>query len=84
MGGKVSYTSIKKYEDKAYDKITLRVKKGNRAIIKTAAKAAGETANYYINMAIKQRLERENAPNAEAFELLMDIEKGPDAETSEP
>ena len=44
MGGKVSYTSIKKYEDKAYDKMPLRVKKGNRAIIKTAAKAAGETA----------------------------------------
>ena len=67
MGGKTSYASIKKYEDKAYDKMLLRVKKGEREKIKAAADAKGLSVNQFIIKAI-----------------AAEMEKGPDAETSEP
>ena len=34
MGGKNSYESIKRYEDKAYDKVLVRFPKGKKDIIK--------------------------------------------------
>ena len=37
MGGKNSYESIKRYQDKAYDKILLRTSKGEREVIKSHA-----------------------------------------------
>ena len=69
MGGRNSYASTKRYQDKTYEKITLRVHIGERDIYKAAADAAGESVNIYIKKAIEQRMARE---------------KGPDAETSEP
>ena len=64
MGGKTSYASIKKYEDKTYDKMLLRVKKGEREKIKAAAEAKGLSVNQFIVGAIEQRLEREKGPDA--------------------
>lgn len=53
MGGKTSYESIKKYEDKAYDKILIRIKpKGKLDTIKAYAAAHGESANSFINNAV--------------------------------
>ena len=60
MSGKTSYQSIKKYEDKAYDKILLRIPKGQRNIIKSAADTVGESINGYIKKAITERMERDN------------------------
>ena len=37
-----------------------------RAAIKAAADAAGESVNVYINRAVEERMERENAPTAPA------------------
>ena len=42
MGGKNSYESIKRYQDKAYDAIPLRVKKGKKEAIKSHAEARGD------------------------------------------
>lgn len=54
MGGKTSYESIKKYEDKAYDKILIRIKpKGKLDAIKSFAGARGESVNGFINNAIE-------------------------------
>ena len=63
MGGKNSYESIKRYEDKAYDKVLVRFPKGKRDIIKTHAEAHSESVNSFINRAIDEAIERdESAP----------------------
>ena len=45
MGGKNSYESIKKYQDKAYDKILVRIPKGQKDTIQAHAQAQGESVN---------------------------------------
>ena len=63
MGGKNSYESIKRYEDKAYDKVLVRFPKGKKDIIKTHAEAHSESVNGFINRAIDEAIERdESAP----------------------
>ena len=63
MGGQNSYESIKRYEDKAYDKVLVRFPKGKKDIIKTHAEAHSESVNSFINRAIDEAIERdESAP----------------------
>ena len=63
MGGKNSYESIKRYEDKAYDKVLVRFPKGKKDIINTHAEAHSESVNSFINRAIDEAIERdESAP----------------------
>ena len=63
MGGKNSYESIKRYEDKAYDKVLVRLPKGKKDIIKAHAEAHSESVNGFINRAIDEAIERdESAP----------------------
>lgn len=65
MGGKNSYESIKRYEDKTYDKVLVRFPKGKKDIIKTHAEAHSESVNGFINRAIDEAIERdESAPTA--------------------
>jgi predicted HicB family RNase H-like nuclease len=65
LGGKNSYESIKRYEDKAYDKVLVRFPKGKKDIIKTHAEAHNESVNGFINRAIDEAIERdESAPAA--------------------
>ena len=65
MGGKNSYESIKRYEDKAYDKVLVRFPKGKKDIIKAHAEAHSESLNGFINRAIDEAIERdESAPAA--------------------
>ena len=65
MGGKNSYESIKRYEDKAYDKVLVRFPKGKKDIIKAHAEAHSESVNGFINRAIDEAIERdESAPVA--------------------
>ena len=45
-----------KFINEKYDRINLTVPKGEKAIIKEKAAAAGERVNEYINQAIKQRM----------------------------
>lgn len=60
MGGKNSYESIKRYEDKAYDKVLVRMPKGRKAEIQSHTGASGQSVNGFINEAIDEKLERDN------------------------
>lgn len=59
LGGKNSYESIKRYEDKAYDKVLVRMPKGQKELIQTHAEAQGESTNGFINRAISETMERD-------------------------
>jgi len=56
MGGKTSNESKKKYNEKAYDRIQLVVKKGQRDKIKAHAAALGISLNSYIVSLIEKDL----------------------------
>lgn len=47
-----------RYNDKAYDRINIVVKKGKKEIIQAHAAAQGESVNSLINKAIDEKLER--------------------------
>lgn len=64
MGGKNSYESIKKYQDKAYDKILVRIPKGQKDTIQAHAQAQGESVNSFIGRAISETIERDKAAPA--------------------
>ena len=51
-----------------YDRVEILVKKGERAIIKEIAAAAGQNVSEYINQAIKERMERDQRMTAEEQE----------------
>ncbi len=59
MGGRNSYESIKRYEDKTYDKVLLRLPKGCKSELQTHAVSSGESLNGFINRAIHEALERD-------------------------
>ena len=60
MGGKNSYESIKRYEDKAYDKVLVRMPKGQKEVIKAhAEKHDGGSVNSFINRAITNQIEQD-------------------------
>lgn len=48
--------AVEKYNSKAYDRLTFRVKKEDTENIKAAAAAAGETLNSFIYNAVRQRM----------------------------
>lgn len=47
-----------KYETKTYDKVLLRMKKGERDNVKAKADEIGESLNEFILKAINERIER--------------------------
>ena len=47
-----------KYNAKAYDTILVRVQKGQKEYIQSAAAALGETVNGFVKKAIEERIER--------------------------
>ena len=50
-----------KYNAKAYDRIALQVKKGRKDILKAHAESCGESLNGFVNRAIDETIERDNA-----------------------
>ena len=64
---KAQQKAVAKYMKNNYDEIKVRVEKGKREIIKTAATASGESVNGYIKKAVDQRMEREAANNDPVF-----------------
>lgn len=68
MGGKNSYESIKRYQDKAYDKILVRLPKGQKDTIQAHAQAQGESVNGFIGRAISETMERDKSKPAPAAE----------------
>ncbi|MBS6218699.1 hypothetical protein [Flavonifractor plautii] len=59
LGGKNSYESIKRYEDKAYDKVLVRMPKGKKEVIQTHADSRSQSVNSFINEAIDEKMERD-------------------------
>ena len=66
MGGKNSAESINRYMSKAYDRITMLVKKGGKEEIKAHAAGQGESVSGFINRAIKETIERDQEKGAGA------------------
>ena len=58
--GKTSTASKQKYNEKAYDRIALTVKKGEREQLRQHAEQRGESLNGFINRAIRETVERDN------------------------
>lgn len=60
MGGKVSYESKKKYQDKAYDRVNLVLHKGQKQILQDYAAKRGLSLNALFITAVQEKMEREN------------------------
>ncbi|MCI9408616.1 MAG: hypothetical protein HFJ89_02245 [Oscillospiraceae bacterium] len=61
---KAQQAATKKFEDKNYDKILLRLRKDtlSKETVQAAAKNAGESLNAYITGAISNRIKQETSP----------------------
>ena len=59
MGGKTSAKSKNTWITKAYDRINLTVRKGQKDLIQPHAEAQGESTNGFINRAISETMERD-------------------------
>ena len=57
--------AVAKYNAKAYDRIEMKVKKGEKAAIIAHSKTMGETLNGFLNRAVKQTIERDNKEPSE-------------------
>lgn len=58
--GKTSAAVKNRYNEKAYDRINLTVKKGKKDVIADHVKKTGESVNGFINRAIEETIERDN------------------------
>ena len=56
---KIAYNNS--FNEKAYDRINLVVPKGKKDVIKAHVAARGESVNAFINRAIEEAMERDNA-----------------------
>ena len=53
---KAQKEAVKKYNEKSYDEIKLRVKKGNKEIIQKHAKSKNETVNIMLNRLLENEI----------------------------
>ena len=58
MSGKTSNESKRKYNEKAYDRIQLVVKKGKKDEIKAYAEKNGYSLNSFVNEAIDEKMQK--------------------------
>lgn len=49
----------RKYNEKAYDRIELKVPKGKKAVIKGFAEKQNKSVNGFVNEAIDEKMERD-------------------------
>ena len=59
--GKASTKAQNKYIAKAYDRVNLTMPKGKKESVQAHAEARGESVNAFINRAIDEAMERDNA-----------------------
>lgn len=59
MGGKNSYESVKKYQDRVYDRVLVLFAKGRKEEIKAHAGERGESVNAFINRAVTETMQRD-------------------------
>ena len=65
---KAQQRAVSKYMKENYDEIKVRVEKGQKDIIKAHAEAQGESTTGFINRAIDETMERDNAAPGAAGE----------------
>jgi len=63
--GKTSAASKNKYNAKAYDRIELVVPKGKKDILKAHVEGREKSVNKFINEAIDEKIERDDASEAQ-------------------
>ncbi len=56
---KTSNAVKRRYNEKAYERLSIIVHKGRKPLIQAAADAAGESLNGYVIGAVEARMERE-------------------------
>ena len=63
---KASQRAVNKYMKENYDRVNLTMPKGNKEVIQAHAEARNESVNAFINRAIQETMERDNAATEEA------------------
>lgn len=58
---KAQQKAVNKYMAANYDRVNLTMPKGQKEIIQAHSEALGESVNGFINRAIKETMERDNA-----------------------
>lgn len=66
---KAQQAATARYEDKVYDKVLVRLPKGQKEIIKAHTDPQGKSVNGFINEAIEEKLDREKAVPGATSEL---------------
>ena len=77
---KAHIKATNKWMAKAYDRINLTVPKGRKEATQTAAAAAGQSVNAYINQAIDARMEGHRSPVGGGVVSLHSESAGSDTE----
>ena len=67
---KAQQKAVNKYMSANYDRINLTTPKGKRKLIQEHAKSHGESANEFINRAIKETMERDDAATSDDIEAI--------------
>lgn len=62
---KAQQKAVNKYVREKYDRILITMPKGRKEIIQAASEAAGQSVNAFINEAIDDRLNKENATDGQ-------------------
>ena len=52
--------AVRKYNEKAYDRLEIKIAKGRKAEVKTHADTQGESLNGFVGRAIDEAIERDN------------------------
>lgn len=68
MGGKASAASKNKWNTQNYDRVNLTLPKGRKEVVQAHAQAHNESVNGFINRAIDETMERDNAASGAAGE----------------
>ena len=58
---KAGQRAVNKYMKENYDRVNLTMPKGEKNAVKAHAEARGESVNSFINRAIKEAMDRDNA-----------------------
>ncbi len=61
---KAQQRAVSKYMKENYDVYQIRMPKGQKEVIKAHAEARGESVNGFVNRAISETIERDNAASA--------------------
>ena len=67
---KAQQRAVAKYSKENYDAFLVRFRKGHKALIKAHADAVGQSINGYVEQAVDERIERDNADSAMPSDIM--------------